>query len=749
MYIRFLMGIIMARSAESILEDIYDELKKNSKSSGLNDKSYNDLLRELKKNNNSGDSSGSDDKKKKDGGLFNFIKKKAQALGSSFEKIGSDLSDLADSDLSPGKRIKAGLDSINDVIKMIPYIGGFLGKVFSLAETVFLGVYNKLNSWYEQYSSFNTSGMYSTDGMVGLQKVLGTTMMSFDEYSRVISSNKDALVSFGGNSGVVFSGFLNNLLDTESKYGALNMSIDQMGEYILSNIKALKVQGSFNRMTDAQKKQSDREYMDQLNAFSKVLGISTDELNKNINGSQGMIEKISLQGSLMSHGMKSDIASAAVSNTQLALKSMGEVGNMFLDSVSEYAARGVIGDGSALGKDFLLAGDEAMRGVLTTIGSNLNSGKYAKEGSSQEIAKMIYNNRDKLIASVNKSLAIAQMRPDGAAAAAHFSKIIETLSTMADPTKAFTDMKKQQPFDNLVKKMTNITRSMGTFINDKFFSAISRTEGTFGNILDGFSNAKDADGYKKAFANLGEKVPVLIRDFFGTDLGNWILGKDLKGNTVTRSFENLNNAIKDVIDVKAIIESILPQWICDIIEGKTSLIDGVANKLPSIRDIFKRMGFKDWIIDIFLEDTNQAVPDVGTNALQQNINELDKRANNLITTMSDGISNISTTISDKSKSLLSSIGSWFTSATSQSVGNLNPAPVPNGTPWQVQPEQSNVLPLPTSIMPQNAGWTGTIYQQNMVTTQLLENSQKQTEILQQISDSNDRTNNHLTNVRTN
>ena len=95
MYIRFLMGIIMARSAESILEDIYDELKKNSKSSGLNDKSYNDLLKELKRNNNSGDSSGSDDKKKKDGGLFNFIKKKAQDLGGTVGRITDDLADLA------------------------------------------------------------------------------------------------------------------------------------------------------------------------------------------------------------------------------------------------------------------------------------------------------------------------------------------------------------------------------------------------------------------------------------------------------------------------------------------------------------------------------------------------------------------------------------------------------------------------------------------------------------------------------
>ena len=750
MYIRFLMGIIMARSAESILEDIYDELKKNSKSSGLNDKSYNDLLKELKRNNNSGDSSGSDDKKKKDGGLFNFIKKKAQDLGGTVGRITDDLADLSDPSLSPAKRIKAGLDSIGEVISMIPLIGGFFQKVFTLAESVFLGVYNKLNSWYGQYSAFNTSGMYSSEGMVGLQKVLGSTMMTFDEYSKVIASNKDALVSFGSNSGMVFSGLLNDLVNTQSKYGALNMSIDQMGVYILSNIKALKMQGSFNKMTDMQKKQSDREYMDQLNAFSKVLGISTDELNKNINGQKGMINKAAMQSTLMGHGMKQDIADVSTRNMQMALKSMGEVGDMFLDSMTEYSATGVIANGSALGQDFLKVGDNAMRGVLSSIGAGLNAGKFSGKDGAGAIAQSIYDNRDKMLQSLSLSMQQA-VRLGDAGAMAHIGKVMETLQTMANPAEAIAEMKKRKPFDEFVNNFNNTARALGSKINEKFYSAIGRTEGTFKSIFDGFSGAMSGDStWTAAFKNLGEKIPDLIHDFFGKDLGDWILGKK-DGKELVRSFSNLDTALQGTINLTDVIESIFPKWLANIIEGKSTVSQGLSEVMPSVREMLKGMGFKDWILDL-LFDKPPVVQGPNKDMLQENINELNHNTNTFMGTLNENIKIQSANmaaINDKSNSLLGTISNWFSSATSQSVGNLQPQPVPNGTPWQVQPEQSNVLPLPTSIIPQNAGWTGTIYQQNMVTTQLLENSQKQTEILQQISDSNDRTNNHLTNVRTN
>ena len=746
----------MARSAESILEDIYDELKKNNKNSGVNDKSYDDLLTELKRNRNS--SSGADSNRedssdnKKNNSVMKSIRNYADNLGMTIGKVGSDIKTLTDFDASPARRLKAGLDVLGDSLNVIPLIGSTLSSIFNSITKVATGIYDIVNGWYEQYSKYNMSGLFSVDGMIGLQKALGSTMLSFDEFSSIVSANSKAFASFGGRSAEVFTAHFNSLVNSQSEFGQLNMSMHQMGDIIASNIKNLKTQGLYDKISETSRRDSERVYADNLNEFSKILGISTDEINKKVNGDQGLIDQTSLQATLMGRGLSQKAAAASAKNVEMLSAAMGKTGELFAGAMTEYASRGVIGDMSGLGKTMIDVGDTALRGILSNMGSQLLKKGYTNEQATDQMLNQIFANKDNIVQQLAREIDIAARNfGSGSEQVRNLSQIMNDIQTMADPAQVKKDIekaKKNSSIDRFVNNVNLGIRNIGSALNTRMYTGLENATKTLDPIMAQFSSAISGNGsFGDAFKTLMDNKEQLVRDIFGDELAAWILGDD-------KTFEQFNKGFKGLtsINIESVINSILPEWLANAItKPEKSVSSELAAKMPTMRDILKGLGMRDWLIDILTDENSakstqvqEAVND-GLAHQINSINDLNKNTNTFMGRLNEAVeahSKALGTINDKSGTLNAALSKPFNFDASKI------ASVPNGTPWQVQPEQTNVLPLPSTILPSNASNTGTIYQQNMVTNQLVENTKKTNDLLTKLADTQDKMHNTFQYVRT-
>lgn len=521
----------MTRPAENILEDILDRLE-GSAGSGveqLTADSIADAIRKGQKTNRTQQSTSE----------FDSL---AGAAGTAAEGL------IKANDASQATVLTGGFKSLGT--KILP---GF-GFAISLAADGAQKFYEFMNENLQMYKQLNTSGLQTTNGMMGLYGSLATARLSMTEFNNAIAGSNDVLASMGADGSEQFGSMLNSVMQTEQSMGSLNMTNEQMGKYLASNLKTQKAYGIFERMNQQQQDASNRSYMENLNKYSKSLGISTDKLAQQLAESSDNVTGFGTQLALTERGMDPQAAAKSSQNLNMVLSSFGGFGDAMNQQLARFIEFGQVDLDSNIGKMYQT--NDQIRGLFSNMAKMAKDGTLATEQGKRQLQAMLAD--DGLVSAI-----------DG---------------NMTNFRAAFGD--------NATNQIIQWRNQLNNYNAD-----VDKVDSFWNETMNNFNRTIESMffGFKKGVADMFIDPQGFIKNMFGEKWGSWLLDGAFSWD------------VSDMPLVGSLTEFLSTffapvSWFWDALQGYGS---GVAERFgsveqPSWQNIVRAL-VPDWLADIIFD----------------------------------------------------------------------------------------------------------------------------------------------------
>lgn len=509
-------------------------------------------------------------------------------------------------------------------LKILP---GF-GTAIELASTAAKMFYEYMNDSLNTYKDLNTSGIQTTDGMLGLNSALAEGRITADEFKVAIADTKDVIASLGADGTRDFGKMLDAVIRTESEMGALNMSYEQMGKYVASNLKMQKAYGIFDRLNEEEKQAANRQYMDDLNKYSKALGISTDELADKMNKSTDSVTGLGTQLALVGRGMDDEQAAKTAQTLNMVLGSFGSFGDDMNNEFARFLEFGQLDLDSTFGQ--LYQTNDEIRGIFDNMRNMALDGSLATEEGAATMRDLL--SRDGFVASMDQSL--GQIRA------------------------AFGD----QAANQLIAMRNQL---------NNYNAEVAEVDQFWNNVINDFNNtiSEMFFGFKQGVADLFIDPNKFIIDLFGEKWGNWLLGTDAKS-----AFGWVDD-IPALISLKDFLSAFFEpaKWLWDAMMGYGEGVSArfAAIEQPSWQKILRAL-VPDWLADIILDENGElsGATDILHKATDGLVSGIDKAtdgfaewAGNAGGEFADHMS----VVSDSISSAFSGVSDWFNAEATQTV----------------------------------------------------------------------------------
>lgn len=546
----------MARSAESILEDILQQLERGS---GMQQLTAEEIARAM----SMVDVNRKSSKGKKSSGLSD--------IADAASETASGLLKARNASEATGV-LATGFKGLSTSI-----LPGF-GTAISLAADGAMKFYEYMNENLQMYQQLNTSGMQTTNGMMGLQKALATGRLNLDEYMSATADTRDVIASMGNDGAQQFSSMLNQVMKTEESLGSLNMSNEQMGKYLAANLKMQKSYGIFEKMNADQQNQSNIEYMSNLNKYSKSLGISTDALAKKLQDSADKVTGFGTQLALSQRGMDPKLAADSANNINSVMASFGGFGDAMNDQLARFIEFGQVDLDSEMGQ--LYQSNDDIRNLFEQAREMALDGSMATEAGAKQLQDMMAN--DGLVQSIDASMKSFR----GAFGDTATNQIIQWRNQL---TNYNADVNKVDAFwDNTMKEFNRTIESI-------FFS------------------------FKSGVADIFIDPQGFIKNIFGDKWGSWLLDGAFNWEVPDTPLVGSLSKFMDTF-----FEPV--SWFWDALRGYGS---GVSERFgsveqPSWENIVRAL-MPDWLADIVLDGDQMTGDIANANTMSDNIDRLKEK----------------------------------------------------------------------------------------------------------------------------
>ncbi|AUS03018.1 hypothetical protein NVP2275O_437 [Vibrio phage 2.275.O._10N.286.54.E11] len=466
--------------------------------------------------------------------------------------------------------IKGPKGAIKGVGKLTSAAGKAAGPIALMAEAG-EKLYDYMDASLQQFKAFNTAGFDATNGMLGLNMALADGRLDFQEFQNAARGAESVLASMGKDGAKDFGNMMKSVIDTERSMGLLRMSNQEAAQAIFSNIKQQKAYGVFDKLSRIEQQNSNREYIDDLNHYSKVLGVSTDELTRKLNKSAEGATGLSMALTLHQNGLSKEDAAASVKNLNLVLAGMGDFGEAFNEQFQRFVYKGDFDADTEMGKLFTYSSE--VSDAFVQIRDNILAGDLTtKEGA----------------AKINDILGGSEFTD----ALSNASFIFKDLNdTSGQIFKWIADLQnKNNDLERVESNWDTWTNNLNRVFEKWTHEAKEQTASAFLN--------------PRAF----------LSQWMGEDWANWLIDGSWTFATDTYDF---------VFNVRDFVRGLFPEWLVDVLDGKPIIdyVTGAATDLssgpPSWRTIADAL-FPKWFNDFMFDGT---IPDTGFEALTDSITD--------------------------------------------------------------------------------------------------------------------------------
>lgn len=490
------------RSAEEILEDILDKMNTGS-GGGMNGASMDDLIRALRENTNS-----NRDQTK------TFKSSAKQAGSDALGILGAESVKASDGVHALGNSTANVVDSMFanfKILKSFPILGDAIsGTIRSM-----VSFYDFLDSNLSIYKAYNTSGLQVQGGMMSLYAQLSKTYLSFGEFQAAIQDAKSAFNSLGPTGVKQLGSWMTALKDAENASTLLGAADEQLATYVVQNIKAQKASGIFNQMTEIEKRQSNQKYIQDLMNYSKVLGMSTDELSNKLSASVDDYSAMNYKMNLLARGFNEKDAAAAADGYRLVNSSLGKIGKDLESQAQNFADFGYIDKDSPLYQ--LYAASPEFQKVMVKYKQLMNSGALATDEGRKAAMNLFANNKSLLDELTDPKMRIVKQQN---------TQLAQYMDSVIVELQNATNVVAQGPdwITNSMNSLNNYSQKVISAMRDFIGRAIENPKKA---IVESFSalgaGASTAlTGMDKYIQNLSADTKKVLGTIFGPDWEKWI-----------------------------------------------------------------------------------------------------------------------------------------------------------------------------------------------------------------------------------
>ena len=531
--------------------------------------------------------------------------------------------------------------AIGSITKVMPVFGGAVGAAAQAVQKF----YEFLNGNLQAFNQLNEAGLSASGGMFGLQKALATGRLSMEDFMSATANYKDVIASMGAEGVQKFGNLMNSVIETQESMGSLNLSNKTLASSLAGYIKQQRAYSAFDKMDRQIQAKAARDYADQLQKYSKGLGMTVDELSGKMAKSSESVTGLGTQIKLMEEGMSEEDATKSAENLNMVMGSFGEFGKQMNEQISRFIATG--GDldmESTIGKLYQV--DDQFRELFNTTVEMTKNGTMSSEQGMEMLKNMIASKETS--DGIQKSFTQSRYSFDDASAniIAGFYQTVRNYNTSTEKATSQWD-----------QMMTLFNKHIEDFVQS----------------------------FKIGTAELFMDPQSFILNMFGDKWGNWLLhgafGWDVDKPIELPSFSEFLHAYMKPAG-----------WIYDIIMGYgNEAFDRVAAiPQPSWETILRAL-VPNWLADIIFEGGNRDGGIAGASEMGDQFQQVFEKK--FLPGFEEGMEVAGNSIKDSlsalgsgAESVMGSLKTWWDKPSSQTV-------VTNST----INNQSSVVNKPTTV----------------------------------------------------
>ena len=619
--------------SDQLVEDMIKQLKVNN---GLQKQLIESIRKDAKRGRRAPRDSGG-------GGGRDSTPGRLNQLGQAASQLSSGLMNANNASEGASAMFK----SIGSASKVIPLFGGAVG----LAATAVQQFYEYMNGNLQTFNKLNESGLSASGGMMGLQGALASGRLSFDEFSEATTNYKDVIASMGTDGVQNFGNLMNSVIQTESSMGTLNLSNQTLASSIAGYLKQQKAYSMWDKMDKKNQSDAARAYADNLQKYSKSLGMTVDALSAKMAKSAESVTGLGLKLDLMDQGMDEQSAAATAENLNMILGSFGKFGDEMNDQLATFINTGGNLDlDSTIGQLYQVDGQ--FRDMFNGIANMVKNGEVSSKEGAERMRNML---ADPATVKAMESSMVQFRKSFGDTAGNQLAQMIATVKNYdVDAQKATAD------WDDMIY---GFNRSMEEMIQKFKIGTVDLITNPQQFIIDMF----------------GEKWGKwLLTGVFGWEIGqpydfptlDEFLHKYFKpAGWLYDVFMGYGSEAMDRMQaiekpsMEAIVRALVPNWLADIIFDKGNRDGGIAGA-EDMKNVVKNKMNK--VYDEFTTD--------------ENLDAVGKSIGEAYSNVADTASNVMKSVSD-----------WWSKPGSQTV-------VSNST----INNQSSVVNKPTTVQEQTS-----------------------------------------------
>ena len=619
--------------SDQLVEDMIKQLKVNN---GLQKQLIESIRKDAKRGGRAPRDSGG-------GGGRDSTPGRLNQLGQAASQLSSGLMNANNASEGASAMFK----SIGSASKVIPLFGGAVG----LAATAVQQFYEYMNGNLQTFNKLNESGLSASGGMMGLQGALASGRLSFDEFSEATTNYKDVIASMGTDGVQNFGNLMNSVIQTESSMGTLNLSNQTLASSIAGYLKQQKAYSMWDKLDKKNQSDAARAYADNLQKYSKSLGMTVDALSAKMAKSAESVTGLGLKLDLMDQGMDEQSAAATAENLNMILGSFGKFGDEMNDQLATFINTGGNLDlDSTIGQLYQV--DDQFRDMFNGIADMVKNGEISSKEGAERMRNML---ADPATVKAMESSMVQFRKSFGDTAGNQLAQMIATVKNYdVDAQKATAD------WDDMIY---GFNRSMEEMIQKFKIGTVDLITNPQQFIIDMF----------------GEKWGKwLLTGVFGWEIGqpydfptlDEFLHKYFKpAGWLYDVFMGYGSEAMDRMQaiekpsMEAIVRALVPNWLADIIFDKGNRDGGIAGA-EDMKNVVKNKMNK--VYDEFTTD--------------ENLDAVGKSIGEAYSNVADTASNVMKSVSD-----------WWSKPGSQTV-------VSNST----INNQSSVVNKPTTVQEQTS-----------------------------------------------
>jgi hypothetical protein len=173
-----------------------------------------------------------------------------------------------------GAEVLNGGNRLSDFAQHIPLAGNVLGGFFGM-----------LDQNLDVLRQVSGVGAAFDNSIRTLRQAANDTLMMPDEFARTIAQNTDAIMYMGTtmtDGAQRFSRVSRDLQESGGFEQLMNLgyTVEEINDGLLSYTRTQALRGRLQEMTDRQLREGTREYLENLDAVSKLTGLQRDELER-------------------------------------------------------------------------------------------------------------------------------------------------------------------------------------------------------------------------------------------------------------------------------------------------------------------------------------------------------------------------------------------------------------------------------------------------------------------------------------